>query len=155
MAITSLKTKFEELMVFKGIFGFLLSSSTLKSLNDTELEEHCTKFANTFSHDGPSDVEVHDLISKLKIMKFTLLDEVLFAMEIFEHVREVDCYLNVSIGYRILFTVFVTVASAERIFSKLKLLKNYLRPTMTQERLNHLATLCIKKKYWSRLISIV
>ena len=45
-----------------------------------------------------------------------------------------------------LFTVHVTVASAERSFSKLKLLNNYLRSTMTQERLNGLATLCIEKK---------
>jgi hypothetical protein len=39
----------------------------------------------------------------------------------------------------------VTVASAERSFSKLKLLRNYLRSTMTQERLNGLAILCIEK----------
>jgi hypothetical protein len=39
----------------------------------------------------------------------------------------------------------VTVASAERSFSKLKLLKKYLRSTMSQERLNGLATLCIEK----------
>jgi hypothetical protein len=38
------------------------------------------------------------------------------------------------------------VASAERIFLKLKLLRNYLRSTMSQERLNGLATLCIEKK---------
>jgi hypothetical protein len=37
------------------------------------------------------------------------------------------------------------VASAERSFSKLKLLKKYLRSTMSQERLNGLATLCIEK----------
>jgi hypothetical protein len=146
MAITSLKTRFEELMIFKDIFGFLLSSNTLKLLNDNELEECCIKFAKTFSHDGSSNVEVHDLISELKIMKFTLPDGVLSAKEIFEHVIEVNCYPNVSIAYRILFTVSVTVASAERSFSKLKLLKNYLRSTMTQERLNHLATLCIEKK---------
>jgi hypothetical protein len=35
---------------------------------------------------------------------------------------------------------------AERSFSKLKLLKNYLRSAMSQERLNGLATLCIEKK---------
>jgi hypothetical protein len=40
----------------------------------------------------------------------------------------------------------VTVAYAERSFSKLKLLKNYLRSTMSQERLNGLATLCIEKR---------
>ncbi|KAI4983995.1 hypothetical protein ZWY2020_040785 [Hordeum vulgare] len=68
------------------------------------------------------------------------------AMEIFEFVREADCYPNISIAYRILFTMPVTVASAERSFSKLKLLKNYLRSTMSQERLNGLATFCIEKK---------
>ncbi|KAF7106331.1 hypothetical protein CFC21_107070 [Triticum aestivum] len=67
-------------------------------------------------------------------------------MEIFRHVRVVDCYPNIFIAYRILFTVPVTATSAERSFSKLKLLKNYLRSTMTQERLNGLATLCIEKK---------
>jgi hypothetical protein len=146
MAITSLKTRFEELMVFKDIFGFLLRSTILKSLNDTELEESCTKLADTFSHNGLSDVEVHDLISELKILKFTLPDSILSAMEIFEHVRDLDCYPNVAIAYRILFTMPVTVASAERSFSKLKLLKNYLRSTMTQDRLNGLAILCIEKK---------
>jgi hypothetical protein len=40
----------------------------------------------------------------------------------------------------------VTVASVERILSKLKLLKNYLRSTMSQQRLNGLATLCIEKR---------
>ena len=55
------------------------------------------------------------------------------------------CYPNIAIAYRIFFTMPVTVASAERSFSKLKLLKNYLRSTMSQERLNGLATLCIEK----------
>nr|TKW33479.1 hypothetical protein SEVIR_2G238766v2 [Setaria viridis] len=123
MAIDSLKNRFEELMMFKDIFGFLMSSSTLKSLNDNELEECCIKFAETFSFDGSSDVEVYYLISKLKIMKFTLPDDVMSAMDIFEHVRDVDCYPNVSIAYRLLFTVPVTIASTERSFSKLKLLR--------------------------------
>jgi hypothetical protein len=146
MARISLRDRFEKLMEFKDIFGFLMSSTTLKSLDDTELEECCTKFANKFSVDGSSDVEVYDLISELKLLKFTLPEGALSAMDIFEHVRELDCYPNISIAYRILFTVPVTVASAERSFSKLKLLKNYLRSTMSQERLNGLATLCIEKK---------
>jgi hypothetical protein len=37
MVITSLKTRFEELMMFKDLFGFLLSSNMLKSLNDSKL----------------------------------------------------------------------------------------------------------------------
>ena len=39
----------------------------------------------------------------------------------------------------------VTVASAERSFSKLKLLKSYLRSSMSQKRLNDLTILCIEK----------
>jgi len=40
----------------------------------------------------------------------------------------------------------VTVASAEKTFLKLNLLRNYMRSTMSQERLNSLAILCIEKK---------
>lgn len=38
----------------------------------------------------------------------------------------------------------MTVASVERSFSKLKLLKSYMRTIMTQERLNDLATIALE-----------
>ncbi|XP_066333432.1 uncharacterized protein [Miscanthus floridulus] len=93
MARSSLNHRFDKLMEFKDIFGFLMSSTALKSLDDTELEECCTKFAKKISVDGSSDVEVHDLISELKILKFTLPEGTLSAMEIFKHVRELDCII--------------------------------------------------------------
>ena len=41
----------------------------------------------------------------------------------------------------------VTMASTEKkSFSNLKSLKNYLRSTISQERLNELAILCIEKR---------
>ena len=43
-------------------------------------------------------------------------------------------------------TIHVTVATAERSFSKLKLIKNYLRSTMGQERLVGLAILSIESE---------
>ena len=55
------------------------------------------------------------------------------------------CYPYAWIAYRILLTIPVTVASTKRSFSKLKLIKSYLRLTMSQERLNGLAMLSIKK----------
>jgi hypothetical protein len=120
-------------------------------LDGSHLKEHCTTFAKTFTRPGTDgapyicDVELNALISELGVMKFTLLDTPMSAMELFEFVREAECYPNIPIAYWI-FTMPVTIASAERSFSKLKLLKNYLRSVMSQERLNGLATLCIEKK---------
>ena len=63
------------------------------------------------------------------------------------------CFPNAWIAYRILLTIPVTVASAERSFSKLKLIKSYLRSTMLQERLNGLTLLSIDKDMLGKLDS--
>ncbi|CAL8070824.1 unnamed protein product [Orchesella dallaii] len=51
---------------------------------------------------------------------------------------------NCHTAIRIFLTLPVSVASNERSFSKLKLIKNYLRSTMGQERLSDLAILSIE-----------
>lgn len=57
-----------------------------------------------------------------------------------------DCYPNSWIAYHILLTIPVSVATAERSFSKLKFIKSYLRSTMLQERLNSLAIISIERE---------
>ena len=144
-AIVSLTSRFDQLKEFEKIFGFLFNSENLKSLDHSDLRDCCTTFVNTFSHDNKSDVELDDLFSELKVFQVTLPDQLMSASEILHFVKVADCYPNASIAYRILLTILVTVALAERSFSKLKLLKNCLRSTMLQERLNGLAMCSIEK----------
>jgi len=79
------------------------------------------------------------------MMQVTLSDSLISALEILKFVMVVDCYPNILVVYRILLTVPVTVAPAYKSFSKLKLLNNYLRSTMSQERLNGFAMCNIEK----------
>ena len=53
---------------------------------------------------------------------------------------------NLSILYKIFLTLPVTSATAERSFSRLKLIKNYLRSTMKTERLSGLALLSVERE---------
>ncbi len=54
-----------------------------------------------------------------------------------------EIYPNMWVALRISATLPVTVAAAERSFSKLKLIKTYLRSTMMQERLSGLSIISI------------
>jgi len=92
--------------------------------------------------------------SELKVLRVSLPEKLMSAYEILRFVKAADSYPNVSFAYRILLTIPVIVASAERSFSKLKLLRNCLRSTMSQERLNGLAMCSIEKDIWMTLILI-
>ena len=70
----------------------------------------------------------------------------LSTLELFKFIQTkqlTEIYPNLCIALRISATLPVTVASAERRFSKLKLLKTYLRSTMAQERPRGLAVISI------------
>ena len=90
----------------------------------------------TFSHNNLSDVDANGVFFKTKVLQLTFPNVLMSTLEILEFVEATNCYPNASIAYRILLTMSVTVASMERSFSKLKLLKSYLRSSMSQERLN-------------------
>ncbi|KAL4089763.1 hypothetical protein QTP88_024734 [Uroleucon formosanum] len=62
-----------------------------------------------------------------------------------------DVYPNLEVALRIFLTMPVTTATCERSFSKLKLIKNYLRSTMGQERLSNLAILSIEQEIASKI----
>jgi hypothetical protein len=71
-----------------------------------------------------------DLFSKLKVLKEILRIEENTPIDILNYIKRLNSFSNVCIAYRILLIIHVKVASAERSFSKLKLIKFYLRSTM-------------------------
>ena len=57
-----------------------------------------------------------------------------------------DTYKFVSKLYKIALTLPITSASCERSFSALGIIKNYLRTTMNETRLNSLMMIAIEKE---------
>jgi len=143
-AISSLTTRFEQYQSYQQNFGFLFTSETLQSLDDTSLKSSCDNLGAVLTKDGKSDVDANDLYVELKFLQDFIPKENMGPVEILKFLKRHDCFPNASIAYRVLLTIPVTVASAERSFSKLKLLKSYLRSTMTQQRLNDLATIALE-----------
>lgn len=62
-----------------------------------------------------------------------------------------DSFPYTIIAYRISLTIPITVASTERSFSKLKILKSYLRTSISQDRLNGLALMAIENEFLEEL----
>ncbi|XP_042410187.1 zinc finger MYM-type protein 1-like [Zingiber officinale] len=146
-ALSSLQTRFEQFQKYEETFGFLFSLERLKYIDDDSLLHSCVNLQESLTHDGHSDVDGSDLYLELKLLRHSLPRESKRAIDVLNYLKKMDsCYPNAYIAYRILLTIPVTVASAERSFSKLKLIKTYLRSTMSQERLNGLAMLSIEKK---------
>lgn len=83
---------------------------------------------------------------ELIVLREVLPNEVRKPIEVLEFLKKMEgCYPNTSISFRLLLTIPVSVATTERSFSKLKLIKNYLRSTMSQDRFNGLAISSIER----------
>ena len=88
------------------------------------------------------------LAEELEALK-TFLQPRIKPYALFEHLIENNRFTTfpiVFIALRIYLKMPITVASGERSFSKLKLIKTYLRSTVSQERLNSLSMLSIESE---------
>jgi hypothetical protein len=103
----------------------------------------CVNLENALKSEENKDIDGKELFQELILIQ-DLLKKSMGPLDILKFLKKRPFYPNAIVAYRILLTIPVTVASAERSFSKLKLLKSYLRSTMTQERLNGLATIAIE-----------
>ena len=123
----------------------------MKSLDDDSLQKYYLKLQSFLKHDVYYDIDGLDLFSELNVLKEILQIKYYTPIDILNYIKRLDSFPNTCITYRILLTIPITIASTERSFSKLKLIKSYLRSTMSQERLSGLAVLSIKKKMLEEL----
>ncbi|XP_071689120.1 uncharacterized protein [Rutidosis leptorrhynchoides] len=145
-AILSLETRFDQFKNYEKLFGFLFPHN-LRGIEDKDLKLFCNELENKLKYEGKSDINGHELYMELKSFDIIGAGEFKNPLDILTHLNEAQEYFsNARIAYRILLTIPVTVASAERRFSKLKLLKNYLRSTMSQQRLSGLAMITIENE---------
>ena len=121
-AISLIKNRLEQFQI--DIFGFLFNFTKLKSLDDDSLQKYCLKLEYFLKHDGYYDIDGLDLFSELKVLKEILQTKEYTLIDILNYIKMFDTFPNTCITYRILLIILVTVASAEKKFSKLKLINH-------------------------------
>ncbi|XP_076908869.1 uncharacterized protein LOC143565921 [Bidens hawaiensis] len=110
----------------------------LRELGEKDLKSRCYCLQDALKNGEESDIDAEELYRELKLFETFLPGDATSPLDVLNNLKQMDSYPNSLVAYRVLLTIPVTVASAERSFSKLKLLKTYLRSSMSQERLNGL-----------------
>jgi len=121
-------------------------SCVLRCVDISFFKEIYLNLAKSLKHDNSLDIDEFDLISELNIIREIIGLENNKQIHILNYIKRLNSFPNVYITYRIMLIILVSVISAERSFSKLKIIKDYLRSTMSQERLDELVLLSIEKE---------
>ncbi|XP_004209042.1 zinc finger MYM-type protein 1-like [Hydra vulgaris] len=145
--LTQIEWRFEAMSAVSSDFDILSGHSLSKS----SVDELKTK-AKNLSKIYKADLDSSDFQSEMASFKYqaaAMMEnfEKSSPMDILQLIHKyslTDAYYNTAIAIRIFLTLPVTVATCERSFSKLKIIKNYLRSTMGQERLSCLAVVSIE-----------
>lgn len=138
--------RFEALKHHESIFGFMYNIKRLKEISDSELLKQCSDLQISMTVGESCDIDGHELYEELNmfIRVYEGNDDIISVLKYIIEKKLTEVYPTIEIVLRIIATTPVTVASAERSFSRLKIIKTYLRNSMTQDRLSALAILSIE-----------
>ncbi|XP_068229394.1 zinc finger MYM-type protein 1-like [Palaemon carinicauda] len=149
VAINSGLERFQQLQQMKSAFGFLYDVKPLNGITNTQLMEHCTKLETALRDGGNKDIDATDLCHELQSVARRLQPDTVTPLDVLKFICEqglVQSVPNTFVALCILLNLPVTVASGERSFSELKLIRTYLVSTMTEERLAGLAMFSIENE---------
>ncbi|KAK4874650.1 hypothetical protein RN001_014010 [Aquatica leii] len=147
--MTSVDGRFQLLSSYSNISRFLWNIDKFKNYSENEQLELCQKLEdllNDKTH-NERDITAVELVKELQYLQnfdekvITSPEETLNYITIN---NLVDSFPNTSKILRTLLTMPLSIATAERSFSKLKIIKKYLRSTMGQNRLSNLAIISIE-----------
>uniref|UniRef100_A0A6P7FT20 Uncharacterized protein LOC114333770 n=1 Tax=Diabrotica virgifera virgifera TaxID=50390 RepID=A0A6P7FT20_DIAVI len=127
---------------YKVTFPEFLSKASESEIHNCAVE-FVKRFPNDISPSFPSQICSVKETFKTELKTMSTVKE-LADLLLIDHSSLSSTYPDVCTACVMYLTVPVTVAKAERSFSKLKIIKNYLRSTMGQERLANLAILSIE-----------
>ena len=149
-AIQYVSERFNKLDDHNNNFGFLYNINNLPKEPVKNLLKKCQSLERILTHGDSKDIDALQLYDELVCISHrTEGEEINSPFQLLQYICKngmCEFFSNLTVALRILLTLPVTVASGERSFSKLKLIKNYLRTSMTQNRLTNLAILSIEKE---------
>ena len=146
-----LQTRFESLQNIAGLFSCLFPEQ-LMTLSDSDLQDQVTKLTKKYSNDVSSDL--YRQLLAFRACAGAFIQKAKDPQDVLNVIMSLEmsvCFSDVVTAYTIFLTLPVSVASNERSFSKLKLLKTYLRAAMSHDRLSDLGILSIKRDRFSEV----
>lgn len=148
--ITQLKIRGKSYNSINKLFGLF---SNLKNLETKEVQVHCKTFAEFYHVDINENelilecIHLKAYLSELDISEFSISS----TYKCLKSNRLEETFPNIIISFRIFLSMMITNCSGERSFSKLNLIKEELRSTMSQKRLNSLSLMSIEHELLSSL----
>jgi len=143
---SQLKQKFAAMLAVSEIFS-VLNPAVLSQLDEFNIMQKATKLQEDYLDDLSSAFPIQ--LARFRASMKTEIDKAtsvkcLAKMLIVNYAALSSAFSDVITALLLFLTLPVTVATAERSFSKLKIIKNYLRNSMGQKHLRGVSLLAIE-----------
>ena len=118
----------------------------LDNLSNEQISEISSRLSSFYQY----DIDVNFSNEFIQFVEFVKLQRTKYESNILEIYKELiskeitELFPNMCIIIRIYLTLMISNSTGERSFSKLKLIKTYLRNSLAQDKLSNLALLSIE-----------